>query len=268
MNSKPNKVIVITGVSQGIGFDLASRFSRAGYQVVGGSRSKPTQPYTFDYHPLDVTQTASVASFIDYVRQHYGTLHVLINNAGIGFGGAIEDMPDEALFNTLNVNLLGVDHLIRRALPLLRSVKGKIINIGSVAGDFPIPFQTYYSASKAALETYSLALANELRPLGVRVTVVKPGDTKSNFSQHRYTYLKDASIYEKRVKRSISKMEKDEAMGLPTQTVYRAIVSFIHKKNPPLSITIGVSYQLLQLLKKILPKRLVHWLLYLMYGRP
>jgi short-subunit dehydrogenase len=142
-----------------------------------------------------------------------------------------------------------------------------IIHLGSVAGDLAIPFQAYYSASKAALERYSEALRNELKPFKVRVVIIKPGDTKSEFGANRQKVIVEHSPYTLRINRSLKRMEDDELTGMPTSTVYQAVKRVIRKKHPPVSLTIGVSYRLLQMLNRLLPKRFVQWLIYQLYGK-
>jgi short-subunit dehydrogenase len=267
MKSIKPKVILVTGASQGIGLTVAEAFALAGHRVIGASRSKPTQAVHFDVQPLDVTNAESVQALFSYLQAQYGRLDVLINNAGFGIGGAIEDTPTETVASLFAVNVFGLHRVSQTMLPLLKLARGIILNIGSVAGDLTIPFQSFYSMTKASVATYSEALRQELRPFKVRVVNVKPGDTKSNFSNKRITILPTNSVYHDRVKRSLAVMEKDEKNGLPAITVYHVCKRLIKQKNPPIAVTVGLQYQIIQGLKWLLPPRLVQWLLYQMYGK-
>lgn len=264
---KHNPVILITGASKGIGFDLATRFSSQGFRVVGCARSRPVTPFTFDFVEGDLTNVEDVKRVVRYLDETYHQLDILVNNAGMGYGGAIEDMPEDAFLMTLSLNVLALDSVIRHTLPLLKHRKGWIINIGSVAGDLAIPFQTYYSSSKAAVERYGEALRNELKPFGVRVVTIKPGDTKSDFGTNRKKIVLKHSPYYDRIQRSLARMETDEKQGMPTVSVFHTIRRLLRLKNPPVSVTIGWSYKMLVGLNRILPKKVVQWLIYRLYGK-
>lgn len=163
---KKPRVVLVTGASKGIGFSMAQGLHHDGYHVIGVARSLPSETYAFTFLQADLTQSEGQQHILAYLQEYNLTLDVLIQNAGIGYGGAVEELPQDAFLKTLTLNVLAIDALNRLLLPLLKSVKGYILHIGSVAGDLSIPFQTYYSASKAALERYSEGLRNELKPLG------------------------------------------------------------------------------------------------------
>ncbi|MFZ9704306.1 MAG: SDR family NAD(P)-dependent oxidoreductase, partial [Bacilli bacterium] len=201
------------------------------------------------------------------IQQQYQRLDVLINNAGFGIAGPLEETPMEEAKRVFDVNVFGMLQVSQHALPLLKKTKGMIINIGSVASDFSLPFQTIYSMSKASVASFTEGLRNELRPFGIRVVNVKPGDTKSNFSTQRKVFVSPSSPYEKRVHRSVAVMEKDEKNGLPTASVYKVCRRLVNQKHPPVHVTIGLQYQVLQTLGWLLPTKLVQWLLYQIYGK-
>jgi short-subunit dehydrogenase len=266
-NNKNSKIYLITGASKGIGFDLAQRLTASGHRVIGLARSAPKRPYTFDFFQADLTDVTSQRACMDYIDTAYKRLDGVINNAGIGYGGAVEELPIDAFNKTLQLNVIAVDQLNRLALPLLKASQGIIMHIGSVAGDLAIPFQAYYSASKAALERYSEALRNELKPFKVRVVTIKPGDTQSEFGANRQKIIQEQSPYASRIRRSLKRMEQDEKTGMPTESVYRVVRRLIDRKNPPVSVTVGASYRVLQGLNRLLPKRFVQWLIYQLYGK-
>jgi short-subunit dehydrogenase len=260
-------VILITGASQGIGFELAQQFQKVGYRVVGVARTLLNQQYLFDAQIMDVTNEEAIKKTITYIQKKYGRLDVLINNAGYGIAGPIEETPLTAIKQLYDVNVFGMHQVTQASLPLLKKTTGLIINIGSVAGDFTIPFQTFYSMTKSSVASYSEGLRLELKPFGVRVVNVKPGDTKSNFSKQRQKFTTPSSAYQARTSRSLAVMEKDEKNGLPSISVFSICNRLIHQKNPAPQVTVGSQYRIMQALKKVLPNRLVLWLVYQIYGK-
>jgi len=267
MNFNKQAVILITGASQGIGFAVAEGFAKAGYRVIGVARNLPKTKPSFDAQVMDVTQPQSIENLFTYIQKTYQQLDVLINNAGYGIAGAIEETPIEEVKRLFAVNVMGLHHVTQMMLPLLKNTKGLIINIGSVAGDFTIPFQTFYSMTKSCVATYTEGLRQELKPFGVRVVNVKPGDTKSNFSHQRQRLVKPNSPYQARLERSLAVMEKDEKNGLPAVSVYQVCRRLVKQKHPPIHVTVGFQYKILQLLKSLLPRKFVQWLLYQIYGK-
>lgn len=267
MTLNKDAVILITGASQGIGFELARQFQSLGYRVVGVARNLPKSKVSFDAQIMDVTKMETIEQTTTYIQKKYGRLDVLINNAGYGIAGPIEETPLSAVKQLYDVNVFGMHQVTQACLPLLKKSSGLILNIGSVAGDFTIPFQTFYSMTKSSVATYSEGLRLELKPLGVRVVNVKPGDTKSNFSSQRQKFIKPKSPYQARTSRSLAVMEKDEKNGLPASLVFKVCNRILHQKNPPSHVTVGFSYRVMQGLKKILPNRLVLWLIYQIYGK-
>jgi short-subunit dehydrogenase len=267
MKLSKDAVIFITGSSQGIGFELAQQFQKVGYRVVGVARNLPKDKGLFDAQIMDVTNWETIDQTITYIQKKYGRLDVLINNAGYGIAGPIEETPVKAIKQLYDVNVFGMHQVTQACLPLLKKASGLIINIGSVAGDFTIPFQTFYSMTKASVASYSEGLRLELKPFGVSVVNIKPGDTQSNFSKQRQKFTTPSSAYQARTSRSLAVMEKDEKNGLPAMLVYSACKKLIRQKNPPSHVTVGLTYQVMQGLKRFLPHRFVMWLIYQLYGK-
>jgi|694.fasta_scaffold75935_2 short-subunit dehydrogenase len=267
MKFSKQSVILVTGASQGIGYAVAEGFAKAGYRVIGVARNLPKTKPMFDAQIMDVTQAQSIQTVLTYIKSTYKQLDVLINNAGYGIAGAVEETPVEEVKRLFDVNVMGLHQVTQTMLPLLKVTKGLIINIGSVAGDFTIPFQTFYSMTKSSVATYTEGLRQELKPFGIRVVNVKPGDTKSNFSNQRQRLTKPTSPYRTRFERSLAVMEKDEKGGLPASSVYKVCLRLVTQKNPPIHVTVGLQYKILQFLKWLLPTKLVQWLLYQVYGK-
>jgi len=266
MTRNRSLVFVITGASAGIGRALCDFFSERGHEVVGLSRTEPKKPYGFSYVPLDVIDEEKVKTTIDAIVTSHGHIDVLVNCAGIGLSGPLEETSKAQAAKILEVNTLGPFLLCKHALPSLRESKGYVFNLGSVAGPLTIPFQTFYSMSKAALQSFSEGLRLEVKPFGIRVTAVLPGDTKTEFTARREK-ITHAGLYAERLERSIAKMEYDEQHGRHPNTVAKTINRLIKRKRTPPVVTVGFSYKLLLFLNRILPRRLVLAILYMMYGK-
>lgn len=255
------KTIVITGASSGIGLATATHLINQGYRVYGLSRRAAADERIF-HIPCDVTSLAEVKAAFEKITE---PIHAVINNAGVGVSGPVEVAPPEDLEQILAVNLKGVVYVCQAAIPHLRITKGKIINIGSVAGDITIPFQVFYSMTKAAVERLSEGLRMELRPFGITVTTVLPGDTQSGFTAARRKTT--SPLYQNRDRWSVAKMEKDERHGSDPLFVSRVVARVLRRKSPPLKITVGLIYKLIVLLRRLLPGRLVNYLIYRVYGK-
>lgn len=264
-----NRVIVISGASSGIGRVTAEYYHKLGDKVIGLSRKYPTFDYEFDYVLCDLSNQASVENAMIEITKITDHIDVLINCAGIGISGAVEHTSLDEVNKIFQVNVIGQFYITKVLLPLIRnSKKGKIINIGSVAGELTIPFQTFYSMTKASMHKFSEGLKMELKPLGIDVCCVLPGDTKTGFTDNRYqpSVLEDG-LYKDRIKRSIEKMEKDEQNGMSPMAVVKVIDRQVRRKrNMKILVTVGFGYKFLVGLAKILPKRLANWILSKMYA--
>lgn len=263
-----NKIILISGASSGIGKAAAEFFYNQGNTVIGLSRTLPQFEYDYDYYIADLSDSKSVDKAVNEVIEKYGYIDVLINCAGIGISGAIEYNTIEEVRKIFDVNVIGQFNLIKKFIPFLReSKRGKIINIGSVAGELTIPFQTFYSMTKAAMHKFTEGLKIELKPFNIDVCTILPGDTKTGFTKNRYlpTILEN-DLYKDRIKKSIQRMEKDEQNGRSPLSVVKVIDKVIKRKKMPIHVTVGMEYKFLVFLGKILPKRLANWIISKMYG--
>lgn len=258
-----NKVVLLTGVSSGIGLETAQLLIKENYKVYGISR-KPFVLEGLTHIPCDVSNPESVTHALATIMQHEEQIDVVINNAGMGISGSIEHTSLDEAKKLFDINLFGAFLVSQAALPFMKA-GAKIINIGSVAGALPIPFQAFYSASKAAIQSFSDALRMELKPHGIFVSVVLPGDTKTGFTAARIKN-KDEGRYQARVEKSVSRMEKDEQNGMPALSVSRVILKLIARKKPAQRVVVGAQYKFLVGLAKILPNRFVNYVLYKMYG--
>lgn len=262
-----NKIVVISGASSGIGLETARYLVAKGYTVYGLARRKPEGVLPFSFISTDISDAASIQSTVNTLLEKETHIDALINCAGMGISGAIQHTSLEDVQKMFNVNLFGAFSLTKALIPALRETKGMVINISSVAGVLTVPFQTFYSMSKSALNTFSEGLRMEVKPLGIRVVSVLPGDTKTGFTAAREKTLSNDPAYQKRLEKSLARMEKDEQNGKSPLTVAKAVARLLKRKHPPVKVTVGFEYKLFIFLKKILPTRFVNWILFLMYAR-
>ncbi len=272
MLSNPyGRVALVTGASSGIGKCAAETLAGLGFHVYGGSRSgNGRQEFSDGFVQrlrLDVTSDISCRAAVDTVLDAEGRLDILINCAGNGIAGAVEDCSGENALEQMDVNYAGVLRMCAAALPAMRGQKnGLIINVGSVGGIYSIPFQTLYSSSKAAVEALTEGLRIELAPWGVKAALVEPGDVKTGFTAARvYAKRCGSSAYGKPFHNSVSQMERDEQGGKGPETVANEMLKLIRSKNPPVRRVVGAQYRFFVFLKRLFPARAVEAILTAMY---
>ena len=260
-------VCLITGGTSGIGKCTALEMRAAGYTVYELSR-RETGVEGLHHIPTDVTDEAAVQRAVDEVARREGGIDVVINNAGFGISGAVEFTDTKDAIRQLDVNFFGMVRVNHAVLPVLRGQgSGRIVNLSSVAGAIPIPFQTYYSASKAAINSYTMALANEVRPFGVTVCTVQPGDIRTGFTAARQKTQAGDDVYAGRISRSVAGMEHDEQTGMAPEQAGRFIRRVAMKTGRKPIYTIGGKYKFFCLLAKLLPKPTLNWLVGLIYAK-
>lgn len=263
---KKQKVVLITGASSGIGLETANFLSKKGYKVYSVSRREYLND-KFTNYICDINNTAQFKEILDKIYKIEGRLDLLVNNAGMGISGSIENTSKDKIEMIFQTNLISLVKISSISIEYLRKTKGRIINIGSVAGVIPLPFQACYSSTKSAVENFSSALDMEVRNFGMRVLCVRPGDTKTNFTNNRVkNEQENDAFYSNRVKKSISKMERDEQKGMKPISVSKLIYKMATRKNPPPVATVGFSNKLICVLAKFLPKRLVNYIIKGIYG--
>ena len=275
-----DKVVILTGGTSGIGAATAALLRQKGCKVYEFSRRDAADP---DHFSVDVTDEAAVKAAVDAVVAREGRVDVLINNAGFGISGAMEFTDSADAHRLMEVNLFGMDNAIRAVLPHMRRAgAGRIVNISSVAGVFAIPFQAWYSISKAAVRSLTMAysiskaavrsltmaLYNEVAPYGVQVASVLPGDIRTGFTAARKKSAAGDKEYGGRISKSVEKMEKDEQNGMRPEDAAKTIVRVaLQKGRVKPYYTIGFAYKALVFLDRLLPCRAVRWLLYQLYGK-
>ena len=263
-------MVLVTGASSGIGACCAALLAEQGCRVYGGSRgtvsASGVEPLT-----LDVADDASAARAIETILAREGRLDVLVNNAGFGIAGAIEDTSIEEARAQFEVNFFGAHRMCRAALPGMRQQKsGYIVNIGSIGGLIGIPFQGFYSASKFALEGFSEALRLEVRPFGVHVVLIEPGDHRTSFTQNRQSTRGSGagSAYGDRFQRSIARMAADEQSGPGPEAIAQLLHKVIRNPSPRLRYTVGpVAQRAAVWLKRALPYAVLEKIMQSHYSR-
>jgi NAD(P)-dependent dehydrogenase (short-subunit alcohol dehydrogenase family) len=263
----------VTGASSGIGAACAVRLAADGYRVFGTSRREPTDPpEAIEWLRLDVCDAESVTRGVQQLLGAAGRIDVLVNNAGIGLAGAVEDTTPEDLTKQLDTNLLGPLRLVRAVAPRMRAQgHGRIIQISSLAGRIGVPFQGAYAASKFALEGLSEALALELRPFGVDVVLVQPGDMRSGFgAARRWTdAARGGTVYRERATHAVAAMEQAEQNGPPPERAARLVARIVAARRPRLRYVCATPIERCGLLlQRLLPGRLFERVLRAIYEAP
>lgn len=259
-------VCVLTGGTSGLGKATATALVQKGCVVYELSRRSLEVAGT-THLCTDITNDEAVNAAVQTVLQREGQIDLLINNAGFGISGAVEFTGTAQAQQQFNVNFFGADRLCRAVLPVMRRQhRGRIVNIGSVAGFIPIPFQAYYSAAKAALCAYTAALANEVAPFGITAVCVQPGDVKTGFTAARQKSTAGNTAYRGRIERSVAKMEKDEQTGMSAERAAQKIAKIALGSCRSPACCIGLSYKAISLLSRLLPRRAVQFLVARLYA--
>ncbi len=260
------KVAVVSGAGSGIGRAAALKLKERGYTVYDFSR-RNRSPEGVMHVPCDVSDEAAVAAAVAHVIEEAGAVDLLVNNAGFGISGAIEYTEKSDIQRLLNVNLLGCDNMCRAVIPHMRKNGcGRIINISSVAAALPIPYQAWYSAGKAAINAYTLALINELKQFNISVCAVMPGDIKTEFTDSRQKRHCGDDVYKGKIESAVSKMERDEKHGMPAEKVGELVAKLSEKRRIKPMYSVGLQYKLICVLAKLLPASLSNLIVGKMYS--
>lgn len=268
MNGSMNdKVVILTGGTSGIGLETAKALAAQGCRIYELSRREAE--FDFMRHiRADVSDEAQVRAAVAQVMEREGRIDVLINNAGFGISGAFEFTASEDAHQLMEVNLFGMNNTIRAVLPHMRAQGGgRIVNLSSVAAPLPIPFQSWYSISKAAVNALTMSLANEVHRYGISVCCAMPGDIRTGFTAARRKSILGDDAYEGRIARSVARMERDEQNGMEPAAAGRFIARLALKRRVKPYNAIGLSYKACVLLARLLPSELVRRILEMMYAR-
>ncbi|MHB1293386.1 MAG: SDR family NAD(P)-dependent oxidoreductase [Anaerolineae bacterium] len=270
-------IVLVTGASSGIGQACATHLAKRGYRVFGTSRAAPPPAAPHDAAAglvemlqMNVDDEDSVERGVAQVLARAGKIDVVVNCAGFGIAGAVEDTSIEEAKAQLETNLFGVWRVCRAVLPPMREQgSGIIVNVSSIGGLIGIPYQAAYSASKFALEGLSEALSAEVRPLGIRVVQIEPGDLATQFTARRRRTAASSQnpAHRERFDRALHAMEISEQQGPSPKIVARLLERIIQNPSPRLRYTVGpFTQRLAATLKKCLPDRLFEWIMMKSYG--
>ncbi|ADQ14632.1 oxidoreductase [Halanaerobium hydrogeniformans] len=259
------KVVLITGASSGIGKVTAEKLLKAGYTVYGAARSIDKLKYLEEYNQgyykyLDLRDTKSIKNCISEILNSESRIDILINNAGYGAFGALEDLDISEAKNEFEVNLFAAAEMIKQLLPNMRKNKnGKIINISSVAGKIWFPFAGWYNASKFALEGLSDVLRNELKGFGIDVIIIQPAAVKSNWVNKATNSLLENSaegVYADNAKKTAAAFKNIYAkngLAVDAEIIANVILKAVKAKKPKARYSTPFYAKLLILFRTILP---------------
>ncbi len=261
-----NKIAIVSGGSSGIGRCAAEYLASHGCTVYELSR-RGEGTESVRHITADVTDEASLIAAVEKVVAEEGRVDILVNNAGFGISGAVEFTGTKEAQRQLDVNFWGMVRLTRAVLPYMRRQgSGRIVNTSSVAAVTPIPFQAYYSVSKAAINSFTMSVGNEVRPYGIRVCAVMPGDTRTGFTDARDRIVAGDEEYGGRISRSVSRMEKDERGGAAPEGVGALIGKAALSGSRRVFYTAGFVYKLAVFAMRILPSGAANRILGWMYA--
>jgi NAD(P)-dependent dehydrogenase (short-subunit alcohol dehydrogenase family) len=259
MSNKDIGVALITGTSSGIGLVTAKTLRQAGYRVFGTSRRAPASIDGITMLTCDVTDEDSVKNTVAEVLKQAGRIDLLVNNAGFGLAPAgAEESSIEQARSIFDTNFYGIVRTTRAVLPYMRlQGGGRIINIGSVLGFLPMPYGALYTATKHAVEGYSESLDHELRTLGIRVSVVEPAYTKTQFGVNLQQPDAELDAY-REVRAAVGKLLPQKvAAGDEPSVVADVVLKAANAARPKLRYTAGSRASLLQFLRRYAPAGLL-----------
>ena len=273
------KTLVISGGSSGIGKATASLFAERGWCVFelsrhGAEESKVERRKTaalkdageLTHVTCDVCSEESCRQAIEQVLKQTDHIDVVISNAGFGISGSVEFTDIREAEHQMDVNFMGAVRFTQAVLPQLRQQRyGRIIYTSSVAAILAVPYQAFYSASKAAINAMALALANEVKEFGISVSVMMPGDVSTGFTDARHKSTAGEEVYTG-AKKAITTMERDERGGMNPIQMAQLFYHIATCRSPRPQYVGGFSYRVLCFLDRLLPKRFVNWIEYKVYS--
>jgi len=260
-----NKVVLIVGASSGIGCECAKKLIKNGDTVYNCSRRECPAEGVKNLM-LDIVNTQDIKNCVDTVIDHEKRLDIVINSAGFSMAAPVEYVREEDYRYLFDVNFFGSIELIRAVLPHMKLAGGKIILISSLAGLTPIPYDPYYSASKAALNIFAESLSFELEKQRIYITSLMPGGTKTDFTFKRKIYREDeVGMYEDDMQKAVSSLHNTEQNGMSAAAVADTVLSVVEMEKPPVLITSGIKNKLMGGLYRVLSRSLAHTIIKMRY---
>lgn len=258
MNSTNNGVALVTGASSGIGLVTAQALARAGYRVFGTSRKPVADRQDITMLVADVADDASVQAMIAEIVKQAGRIDLVVNNAGVGLLGGAEESSIAQAQRLFDVNVFGVARVVNAVLPIMRAQKtGRIINMSSILGLIPAPFNAFYAATKHAIEGYSESLDHEVRKQGIRVVLVEPGLTRTAFEENLTRADQPLAVYDGPRQNSEDGMRKGIESGDDPQIVADMVVTAATDRKPRLRYSAGKQSRQVRALRRFMPEWLV-----------
>jgi len=269
MNNTNQAIALVTGASSGIGLATAQSLAKAGYRVFGTSR-KPVGDFAgVTMLVCDVADEASVKKLVAEIVRQAGRIDLVVNNAGIGLLGGAEESSIGQAQRLFDVNVFGTARVVNAVLPLMRAQKsGRIINMSSILGLIPSPFNAYYASTKHAIEGYSESLDHEVRRFGIRVVLVEPGLTRTAFEENLTRADQPLPAYAQDRTRSEDLMRKGVEAGDAPQVVADVVVKAATAAKPKLRYSAGKQSGQVRSLRRYLPEGLVDTILRKFNGFP
>jgi len=262
------RTVLITGASSGFGKAIAEALAARGDRVYGTTRqtvSPATASAQVRMLTMDVGDPATVDAAVARMITEAGRIDALINNAGFGIAGAIEDTSDAEAHAQFETNVFGLHRVCRAVLPQMRRQNsGRVINLSSLAGLVAVPYQAFYCASKHAIEAYTEALRMEMKPFGIHVSMIEPGDFATSFTDNRrmVTGCAEGSAHYNRCRTAVARMQEDERKFTNLTPVVKTVLAALASAQPALRYPVAVPMQrFLVALKPFLPQRLFEYLI-------
>ena len=258
MTKQNNNVALVTGASSGIGLVTAQTLVNAGYRVFGTSRKPVASSQGVTMLICDVTDDASVQTLIEEVIKQAGRIDLVVNNAGIGLIGGAEESSIAQAKRLFDVNVFGVARVVNAVLPIMRKQKsGRIVNMSSILGLIPSPYNAFYASTKHAIEGYTESLDHEVRSFGIRAVLVQPGVTRTSFEENLTRVDQPLPAYAAERSRSEKLMRKWVEAGDAPQVVADTVMKAATASKPKLRYSAGKQSGQVRLLRRFMPERLV-----------
>ncbi|PUA82606.1 oxidoreductase [Nocardioides currus] len=263
-----SRIALVTGASSGIGEATAKALAADGFTVYAGARRvdrmQPLADLGIRPVALDVTDEASMTSVVEQIMSEAGPIDVLVNNAGYGSYGALEDVPMSEARRQIEVNLFGLARMTQLVLPGMRAAgTGYVVNISSIGGTFGEALGSWYHASKYAVEGLTDSLALEVAPFGIRAVTVQPGAISTEWAgiaEQQATEMSSASAYAGQVENRLKKIsaERLDRLGSPPSVVADRIVKIVNTKRPRLRYAVGGGAPALVAARRVVPERVFY----------
>lgn len=258
MTTTTGGIALVTGASSGIGLVTAKALAKAGYRVFGTSRRPAADLPGITMLVCDVTDEASVTDLVAEIVRQAGRIDLVVNNAGVGLLGGAEESSIAQAQRLFDVNVFGVVRVVNAVLPVMRRQKaGRIVNMSSILGLIPAPFNAFYASTKHAVEGYTESLDHEVRAFGIRAILVEPGVTRTAFEENLTRADRPIAVYAGERSRSEALMRRWVEDGDAPEIVAAAVVKAATATSPKLRYSAGRQSNQVRALRRYMPERLV-----------